>query len=213
MRFGSMLMLGVCLGTVPAAFGQKWEFGGGVGWGFYTSQTIKGSLSEADASFKNGVAWSGYLTQNVTNRWAGEFRYTFQRGDARLQQGSTEATFGANSHAVHYEFQFHTAPMEAKVRPFFAGGGGVKFYRGTGRELPTQPLSNLGLLTRTNDTRALVTAAAGVKVRISERWNVRVEVRDYITPFPANVLAPALGATVGGWMHDIVPMFTFAYTF
>jgi len=38
-------------------------------------------------------------------------------------------------------------------------------------------------------------------------------VRDYITPFPNKVIAPAPGAKVGGWLQDFVPMFGVSWTF
>ena len=210
MRIAGSIALAGCLMAAPA-FAQKWEFGGGAGWGFYTSQTIKGARGSADATFEPGVAWSAYLSNQVNERWGGELRYTFQLGDARLESGGQKATFGAQSHAISYEFQWHAQPTEAKARFFLAGGGGVKSYRGTGRELPTQALSNIGLLTRSNDIRGLVTVAAGVKVRLSDHWNLRVEVRDNMTLFPKSVLAPSVGATVNGWIHDIMPMVTVGY--
>jgi hypothetical protein len=55
--------------------------------------------------------------------------------------------------------------------------------------------------------------AAGIKFELSPHLQFRVELHDYLTPFPKKVIAPAQGATVGGWLQDIVPMAGLAYTF
>lgn len=34
---------------------------------------------------------------------------------------------------------------------------------------------------------------------------LRLEFRDYITPFPSDVVAPAPGARIKGWLQDFVP--------
>ena len=41
----------------------------------------------------------------------------------------------------------------------------------------------------------------------------RVEVHDFLTPFPKQVIAPNQGAKVGGWLQDFVPMVGISYLF
>ena len=41
---------------------------------------------------------------------------------------------------------------------------------------------------------------------MSDSVYLRLEIRDYITPFPKQVVAPAPGAKLKGWLHDFVPM-------
>jgi hypothetical protein len=51
----------------------------------------------------------------------------------------------------------------------------------------------------------LAVAGAGLRVRLSDHLMLRLEVHDYLTPFPNKVIAPAAGAKVGGWLQDFVP--------
>ncbi len=199
--------------SAPAAFGQKWEFGGGGGFGFYTNQNVTNAIGDAEAKFASNVAASAWLANNSSSLWGGELRYDFQRGDMQLNSGGTKATFGAESHAVHYDFQFHFAPRSSPVRPFVAFGGGAKVYRGSGTEVAFQPLNRIALLTRTNDVRPMISAGAGVKVNMGKRLGLRLELHDYITPFPEKVIAPAANSSVGGWIHDFVATVGISFLF
>jgi hypothetical protein len=83
-------------------------------------------------------------------------------------------------------------------------GGGASVY-GTGGEHAYQPASGFALLTRTQELKPLVSAGGGVKVALGDSLQLRLEIRDYITPFPKEVVAPAPGARIKGWLHDFVP--------
>jgi hypothetical protein len=107
---------------------------------------------------------------------------------------------------VHYDLLIHAAPTEAMARPFVAIGGGIKYYRGTGVEAPFQPLSSLVVLTRTSEVQPLVSAGAGVKLPISRRALIRLDFRDYMTPFPSSLLALPPNSRAKGWVHDFVLM-------
>ena len=207
-------LLTVCgiMAFVPAAFAQRWEVGGGIGGGFYSARDISSPGGSASAKIKSNVSASAWLGNNSHNRLGGEFRYDYQRGDLLLHQGSTEAAFGAETHAVHYDFHYHFADSEARVRPFAAAGAGIKIYNGTGTEQVTQPLSKIALLTKAQDLTALVSVGAGVKMHLAPHVWLRLEVHDYLTPFPKEVIAPALGASAGGWLNDIVPSIGLSFT-
>jgi hypothetical protein len=75
-----------------------------------------------------------------------------------------------------------------------------------------QPLSNFALLTAQQDLAPLVSAGAGVKFQISSHVQLRLDVHDYLTPFPKNVITPNVGSKVGGWLQDFVPMIGISYT-
>lgn len=198
-----LLLLSLILVLPPLATAQKWEFGGGAGMGFYTSQDVTSPAGNGSATIKAGVAASGWLANNTNRRWAGEIRYDFQMGDLQVKSGSTTAAFGSQSHAIHYDLQFHTSPPKSRTRPFVAFGGGFKHYRGTGTEVASQPLNKIALLTKTGDLKGLVSVGAGVKFNTG-RFGFRIEVHDYLTPFPTKVIAPAQGASIGGWLQDLV---------
>ncbi len=197
------LFVSLVISLAPLALAQKWEFGGGAGGGFYTSKDVQSGSLSGSAKVGNGLLASAWLANNNNDRWGGEIRYDFQMGDLLLNSGGTKASFAGQAHALHYDLLLHTAPREARVRPFIAFGGGVKMYRGTGEEVASQPLNQLALLTKTLDTRPLLSVGAGVKIN-SRRVGLRIEAHDFITPFPGKVIAAADGSTLGGLMHDFV---------
>jgi hypothetical protein len=196
---------------LPAAMAQKWEFGVGAGPGFYTPQDVTLGSTSASAKFKTGVAVSTWVGENMGDRWGGELRYSYGMGDARLKQDSTEATFGAETHTINYSFLLYTKPSESTTRPFFDAGAGIKFYRGTGTEGVTQPLSQYALLTKAGDLTGMFSVGGGVKMKIGTHAFLRLDVHDYMSPFPKQVITPNFGASVGGWMHDIVPMVAISF--
>ena len=198
--------------ALPACWAQKWELGVLGGGGFYTHGTATSPAGSGDVGFKPGAVVAGYLGNNMYKRVGGELRFDFQPGQERLKSSGTEVTFDAQSYAIHYDFLFHFTPTESHVRPFVAAGGGVKIYRGTGTETATQPLSRIALLTKTYETAGLGSVGAGFKVAVSPRLGLRVEVHDYITPFPKQVIASAPGGSISGILHDFVVMGGIAYT-
>jgi len=211
MKFATMLV--VCaVAAAPAAMAQKWEFGGGAGGGFYTSQDVSAPGGSAAAKIQSNIAGGLWLANNGGGHWGGEARYDYQRGDLQVSSGGAQASFGAETHALHYDLLWHAAPSGSRIRPFIAAGGGVKVYRGTGPEVLYQPLSNFALLTKARDMTGLVSAGVGLKVQLSSRVQLRFDFHDYLTPFPAKVITPNVGAKVGGWLQDFVPMVGLVFT-
>jgi len=74
-------------------------------------------------------------------------------------------------------------------------------------------LSNFALLTKDQDLTALASVGAGIKFKLASHLLLRVEVHDYLTPFPKQVIAPAANAKVSGWLQDIVPSVGLGYIF
>jgi hypothetical protein len=99
------------------------------------------------------------------------------------------------------------------VQPFAAGGGGARIFRGNGTETAFQALSSFAILTRTQEVKALISVGGGVKYDLSDRLRFRAEFRDYISPFPQQVIAPVDGSKVSGWLHDFTPMAGVSYVF
>lgn len=189
------------------ALAQKWEIGGGVGGSFYTAKTVSRASVTGDAKFDSGWGATGYVGHNMYNKVAGELRYSYLKNDAKLSSGSAQALFGANSHAIHYDILIHATGVDSKIRPFVAVGGGIKVFQGTGREVVAQPLGNLAFLTKTSEYKPMATFGAGVKLNVSRRLGFRVEVKDYFSQFPKEVIAPASGSKLSGdWIHNFVAM-------
>ncbi|MBI1897669.1 MAG: outer membrane beta-barrel protein [Acidobacteria bacterium] len=207
-----LLALGVAL-AAPLAIAQKYEFAVAGGGSFHNSKDVSGPRGSASAGFENGWAASAGVGHDMYTHLGGEIRYMFQQHDMKVSSGGTKATFGAQSHIIHYDLVIHGAPRGAKMRPYVAGGGGAKIYRGTGAERAFQPLSNVAILTKTQETTGLVSVGGGVKFELSANVHLRVDVHDYLTPFPKKVITPATGASVSGWLNNIVPTVGISFTF
>jgi outer membrane protein W len=211
MRILSVLLVCSAALALPA-MGQRWEVGGGVGGGFYTSQDVSLGGSSASAKIQTGLAGGAWFANNGQGHWSGELRYEYQMGNLALSSGGTTATLGAHTQQFHYDLMWHATPSESRIRPYVSAGAGIKLYNGTGAQVAYQPLSNYALLTAQQDLRPLVSAGAGVKFQLSQHVQLRLDVRDYLTPFPRNVITPNVGAKVGGWLMDFVPMVGISYT-
>jgi Outer membrane protein beta-barrel domain len=192
--------------AVTAAFAQQWEFGGLGGAGFINSVGVTAPTGSATAGFQNGAAFGAYAGYNSYRHIGGELRYNFMQSNLKLSSGGQTATFSGNSHTIGYDVVFHTNKGESKTQLFAVVGAGVKIFRGTGKEAAYQPLSSYGYFTKTHAFKPMGNFGAGVKVRLSDRVFLRTEVRDYITPFPKEIIAPPPGVKYGTLLHDIVPM-------
>jgi hypothetical protein len=205
-------MLVVCAAVLPAAWGQKWEVGGSVGGGFYGSADIPSPAGTASATIQTNLFGSVWLGNYTSGRWGGELRYDYQMGDMQLSQGSTQSTFAAHSQDIHYDFLWHFTGGESRVQPFVAFGAGIKIYQGTGTQVVYQPLSNIALLTQAQDLVPMASAGAGLKFKLATHVMLRLDVHDYITPFPKQVITPVTNKTPG-WLQDVVPMAGLAFAF
>jgi outer membrane protein W len=203
-HFLSLMSLAIAVAT-PAAFAQKWEVGFGAGGSFLTSETITNPEGNANATRNPGLAVSAWLDNTIgSGQFGGELRYDHEMGDLKLSSGGTSTTFGSQSNAVHYDFLFNFASSESAVRPFVAAGGGVKWYSGSGTEEAYQPLSNIAVFSDVRDLRPMASVGAGVKFNIAKSTMLRLEVHDYLTPFPSKLIAPVSGSSVSGWLQDFV---------
>ena len=204
------MLLAAGAGTSAA---QRWEFGGVGGAAVFRPAEATAANAKADAGFANGYAFGVFLGNNVNEYIGGEVRYLYGRSDLELKSGSVKATMSGATHTAHYDVLVHFAKTSAAVRPFAAVGGGMRLYQGTGMERAAQPLANLGLLTHASQWKPVVSFGGGVKVRLGSRATLRAEFRDYLTPFPEKVIAPAPRASIKGWLHGMTALFGIGYVF
>lgn len=214
MKFARTLVVCASLAALPAAWGQKWEIGGAVGGAFYTSSDISAPTGpgSASASIETRVTGSVWLGNDSAGHWSGELRYDYGMGDLHLKQGSTSASFGAHSQAIHYDILWNFLGNEAAIQPFVGAGAGIKIYQGTGTQVVYQPLSNIALLTQAQDLTPMASAAAGIKFKLMPHVSLRLDIHDYITPFPKQVITPVSGKTPA-WLQDFVPSAGFSFVF
>lgn len=208
-KSGKLLILPLLLSAATVilhAQGEaKYELGAGVVGSFYDKRTFTSPAGSAEAGFKPGYGASAWLGNNMYNRISGELRYDYLRNSMKLEGNGGKAEFSGESHAIHYDLHYHFADKDAPVRPYVLAGGGVKLFRGIGKEQPFQPLSDIGVLTHTNEVAGLITFGAGVKMQVSERVMFRVEFRDNFTRFPKKVIAPNRATGASGWTHNFLP--------
>jgi hypothetical protein len=193
--------------AAAAAFAQQWEFGGSGGGSFLSHVNVSGPAGTATAGFANGAALSFYVGGfSQYKHLGGELRYTFLPTGLSLKAGGQSASFGGQAHAFHYDLIFRTAKANRKWQLFAAVGPGLKVYRGTGKEAAYQPLYQYGYFTKTQQVKAMLSVGAGLRVNITDKISFRTELRDYMTQFPKDVLAPPPGMKYGSFLHDFVPL-------
>jgi hypothetical protein len=206
--------LALALALAGAAMAQEWEVGGMASYGFYRNLTASSPVGSATAGFSPGTAFGAVVGHSSRNWISGEFRYSYIDSDLKLSSGGTDAHFNGVAHAVHYDLVLHARPRRGtKVLPFFAIGGGMKLYTGTGHEVTYQPLENIALLTKTHDIKPMISVGGGFKMILGPRLLLRAEFRDYITTFPRQVIAPLPGTKISGILNDFVPMVGISYVF
>ena len=202
------------MGFGPAARAQSsFEIGALALASAYRSAGVSSGPALGNIGFKPGPSAGAFLGQTISDHVGGELRYIYAQNDLKLSSGGTETTFGGRSHIVHYDLMLYSARRNARVRPYFAGGGGLKYYQGTGTEQAFQPLSNLALLTRTNEALPMADFGGGIKFRPSGHTAFRVEFRDYISKVPSKVFAASPGARSSGILHQWLPAFGISWTF
>ena len=194
-------------------FAQSWSIGAAGGFGFYHDATISNAAGSASAGFGPRFSAGGVVGEDVSEHFGGELRYTYRDGDSELRFNGREANLDAAAHALHFDFLAYPTGRHARLRPFLAGGAGIKRYIGTGSVDPSQPLTSFAVLAHADEVKALVSFGGGLKAVLGEHWLVRVDFRDYATPFPENVIVPATGAKIHGWLHDFVPLLGVDWTF
>lgn len=197
--------------TVPAS-AQQWELGAIGGFAYSPSMTVKNATASASTGLKSGGAIGVYAGEDMYRYVSGEANYLFRTGDFKVEGGGKSATLAAHTHIITGDFLAHFKPRGAKIRPFISFGGGIEVLQGTGQESATQPLGNLVALTATREVLPVGEAGVGVKIQMSKHLRIRVQVRDFISQSPNDVIAPARGASLGGLRQDIVGMGALALT-
>lgn len=191
--------------TAAAGFAQ-WEAGVAGGYSEAPGITATSYAGTATVGFAPGAAFSLYLAQDVTRHIGGEVRYSYLLGDSRIESGGESATLGARSQEVHYDLVFHTS-NNSRLQLFGAAGAGVRIFDGNGQEPVYQPLMQYAFLNQMRVVKPMGSVGAGIKLRVAGAVMLRLEVRDYISPFPTEVIMPSAGAVFGkNIMHDFVPM-------
>jgi opacity protein-like surface antigen len=191
--------------AIWAAQAQTLEIGVVGGGGFLPGVPVAGAPSSVSAGFQSGPALGAVFTQNMYSRVSGEITYLYEQSNLRLSSGADSASFAGRAHVLEYEILYHLHPPSARVRPYFAVGGGMKIFQGTGAEAAYQVLMQYAYLTRTNELKPMLTFGGGVKIALRGRMAARLDLRDQLTTFPTKVISPAPGMAINSWLHGFVP--------
>jgi hypothetical protein len=204
----------VLIVTIPCvSFCADIEVGGDGGFGFYQDATITNANGTAKAGFGPRFVFGGLIGRDWGKHLGFEGRYTFQDGDVALRSQGHEANLDGDAQSVLGEVLVYANSKESRFRVFAAAGSGVKIYQATQLIAGPRPLTDFASLVKGSQATALVTFGGGVKYTLSPHWILRLDVRDYATPFPTGVITPAPGARVSGWLHDIVPTLGISHIF
>lgn len=205
----------IALGLSSACMAQDrgWEVGGAVGFGIMRDASIDNGSGTATAGLDNRFVAGAVIGQDLYQHFSGELRYVFRDDDLVLKSGGQKVNMDGDSHLVHYDVLFHPTTKESRIRPFLAAGGGIRLFRATGQEYVNQPFSDFALLTKTNEVKPLISVGGGVKAKLTDHTAIRVDFREYISPFPEELFATAPGAKIRGWLFDSVPMAGLSFVF
>jgi hypothetical protein len=208
--FGISILL---LAAAGSALAQQWEMGVVGGGSFLNTTSVSGSAGSATAGFQAGFVGGGYFGQNLYRHLSGQVRYEFFQSNLQITAGNTSASFAGMAHAVHYDFVLHTE-RRSRVQYFAAFGGGMKIFQGTGAETSFQATENYGYMTHTRQIEPMISVGGGFTYRLSPRLYLRAELRDFITPFPNQIIAsPSSSVKYGSFLNDLVPMVGLDYVF
>ena len=216
MTLHRILLVLFSIAVASSCYAQQWEIGLAGGYGFPRDLTVSNTIGQkADTGLKPGWAFSAVGGQSIGDRFSGEVRYTYRQSDLHVSSNGQQARFSGENHVVHYDLLVNATNREAAARPYFAVGGGARIYRGTGTETVSQPLSSLVVLSSAQQVKPVVSVGAGVKFRLGRSALVRFDFRDYVGPFPTDVIAPntITGTKLSGWVHDFVGLVGISYSF
>jgi opacity protein-like surface antigen len=196
-----------------AAFGQQYEIGANVGYGFYRDGSIYSDYGTAQAGIRNRFAAGITLADQFSKYVSAEFRYLYHDGHPFLQAPGVKSDIQGQSDALTGELLFHFRTREHRLRPFLAGGSGAKEYIIAGPEPFPQAIPQIASLTTNDAWKVAFSVGGGVKCRLIPHMLLRADFRDYLTTFPRRQIVPAPHNTARGVFEQFTPLFGVSYIF
>jgi len=206
MRYGLLIAL-LC----ASAFAQQYDLSGLIGYGAYRDHSISSPTGTLTVGMRNTYAAGGLFGQDLYSHISGEVRYLYQNGDPFVSSGSVRGYLPGHSQTFSYDGLFHVYDRDRRFRPFAAVGVGGKVYQISGSApFPPSP-PQLAQFTKVNDWQYVFDVGAGFKYRLSGHVMLRGDFRDYISPFPKKLYAPAGNGS--GWLQQFTPTLGLGYWF
>ena len=123
------------------------------------------------------------MTVNNSRFFGHEFGYAYNRSSLKFGSESV----GMPIHQGFYDFLLYATKEGSKIRPFAAGGVGFSSFFPPGASV----FSGNGV------TKFGFNYGAGIKVRVSDTFLIRLDARDYATG------KPDFGINPQGWLHQL----------
>jgi len=202
------------MGIVFAAglFGQTYEIGANIGYGFYQNGTIFSAAGTAQAGIRNRFAAGIDLGYEFSDYVSEQFSYLYHDGHPFLTAPGVNTDIQGQSHALTIEALFHFQKRDHRFRQFVAGGVGSKGYVIAGPAPFPQPIPQIASLTTNDVWKVTFSAGGGVTYILRQHMQIRVEFRDYLTTFPRQQIVPAPHNTARGIFQQFTPLFGVSYT-
>jgi opacity protein-like surface antigen len=203
----------VVLAFAGIAFGQQYEIGAVIGYGFYRDGTIYSASGSAQAGVRNRFAAGIILGDEFSDYVSAEFSYLYHDGHPFLQAAGVKSDIQGNSDALTGELLFHFKKREHRWRPFLAGGSGGKEYVIAGPAPFPQAIPQIASLITNDVWKVVFSAGGGIAFRPIPHMLLRAEFRDYLTTFPRQEIVPAAHNTARGIFEQFTPLLGVSYTF
>jgi hypothetical protein len=208
-----LCLIGFAITAPVPCHAQKWELGGTGGYGWYINPSISNATGSIEAGFPPKGTVGAVFGNNMYEHVGGEIRYLFRFGGPELQSGGLQANKSGYTNLIVYDLLIHMTSRDERLRPFIAGGAGIKVYTGTGIPSADQPLSDFARLTTHTQVEPAISAGAGLKYRLTRHAQVRIDFRTYFSPLPEEIFRTRGFSSVHGWVYDFVPMAGLSYVF
>lgn len=185
-------------GSAWAQYGELWFSAGqsllqNAGLGSPFSAGAKDDV-ELDDGFRFGFR-IGFNNDTIFGH---EFQYAYSRSKLLFLRQNLG---GMAIHTGGYNFLLYATPEGTRVRPFATGGVLFSNY------VPPGASAAQG----GGSTKFGFSYGGGVKVRIGDRWAVRLDLRQYTTPKPNFFAAPLYN--VSGWIRQTEASAGFGFVF
>lgn len=135
-------------------------------------------------SLDDGFRLAFRLTVNNWTHFGQEFGYAYNRSHLLFEQGGQSQDLGGMAiHQGHYNFLAYATPEGTRIRPFATGGGHFSNFVPPGASAAQGQGSN----------KFGFSYGGGIKARIGEKWQVRFDLRQFITGKPFGEFFPVSG--------------------
>ena len=184
MRFSTLAAL--LLAGASAASAQTAEASINFGQSIIRDKALGTDVPGASSFYKvkDGFRIGARFTINNKRFLGHEFGYGYSRTKLEYPDATT---VGLPTHQGFYNVLLYAIPEGKSIRPYFAGGGHFSTY------YPPGASAYYG----GGETKFGYNYGAGVKVKVSDLFHIRLDVRDYSNPKPFDL------AGKKGWLHQI----------